>query len=77
MGDLGKMTFTDAYQKLVQAVETFRRAKVNHHNNGAFQDADYFPCWYCSMSYNKVGWLKNIADHPWSNLIWEEDVLVA
>jgi hypothetical protein len=71
MGDLHAMSFTDAYQRLVEENGQFNQQKVHHLKSGRLTDADLFPCWYCSLYHEKVGWLGQRPDHPWSDLIWE------
>lgn len=74
IGNLKQMSFSEAYQRLVQENEQFHQKKKAHLASGTFQDADFFPCWYCSNYYRKVDWLKTVKDHPWANLIWEGPV---
>ena len=69
IGNLNEMSFTTAYHQLVQENEQFRVQKRQHLSSPTFQDSDFFPCWYCSLHYKKVEWLKNVADHPWSGLM--------
>jgi MoaA/NifB/PqqE/SkfB family radical SAM enzyme len=71
IADLVEVSFGEAYQRLVQENEQFHQAKRRHLANGPFQDTDFFPCWYCSLYYEKVGWLKSLERHPWSGVIWE------
>ena len=70
IGNLQDMRFSDAYQRLVQENEQFHQKKLTHLANGSFADSDFFPCWYCSLSYRKVDWLRELPEHPWSALIW-------
>ncbi len=63
------VSFTEAYDRLVEENERFHEVKIKHLRSGKFQDSDFFPCWYCSVYYKKVGWLKSFRGHPWSELI--------
>jgi hypothetical protein len=65
IGNLADMTFMEAYGQLASENEHFRVAKQNRHTVGEWQDTDYFPCWYCSIHYGKVDWLRNDANHTW------------
>ena len=69
IGDLRDMSFAEAYASLVEENETFRAAKTQHLSSGSFKDTDYFPCWYCSLYYKKVDWLKRVKGNPWASLI--------
>ena len=44
----------------------FRSEKQRRFADGNVLDAELFPCWYCSLYYDKVGWLKDAPDHDWS-----------
>ena len=71
MGNLGHTAFSEAYQRLRQENEQFHQTKLERLANNMFQDADFFPCWYCSLYYKKVNWLKAVEDHAWADLIWD------
>lgn len=66
IGNLNQLSFGEAYQLLVQENEQFRQEKLKQLFNNGLQDSDFFPCWYCSVKYQKVDWLKAIPDHPWA-----------
>lgn len=69
IGNLSDLSFTEAYQRLVAENRQFHQEKIRHSTDGAFQDSDFFPCWYCSLHYQKVDWLKKFKRHPWAPLI--------
>jgi hypothetical protein len=71
IANLQAITLTAAYEKLVQENEAFRRSKLERLAAGAFQDADFFTCWYCFNHYQKVGWLQKKPAHSWTPLIWQ------
>lgn len=71
ISDLGDVSFSDAYQQLLHENEQFQREKMRRLSAGVFQDSDFFPCWYCSLYYKKVDWLRNVEGHPWGELIRE------
>lgn len=71
IGYLGDISFTEAYQRLVQENEQFHELKIQHRNSGGFRDSDFFPCWYCTLHYKKVDWLKKFKDHSWLDLMWD------
>jgi coenzyme PQQ synthesis protein D (PqqD) len=71
IGNLRDVSFTEAYQQLVRENERFHAQKIRHLSSGTFTDTDFFPCWYCSLYYKKVDWLKRFHSHPWSGLIEE------
>lgn len=70
IGNLGKMSFSEANKRLVESNKKFRKKKIEHHSNGNFKDSDYFPCWYCSNYFKKVDWLKKFPESPWSSRVW-------
>lgn len=77
VGNLAEISFTEAYQRIRQVQEQFRQAKLAHLADGTFQDSDFFPCWYCSLHYRKVDWLKTVAGHPWADLIWNRSAKIS
>lgn len=72
IGNLQTMSFTDAYHRLLAENERFRRAKRTRLAGGAWQDTDFFTCWYCFNEYKKVKWLQKQPTHSWAPLIWQE-----
>jgi MoaA/NifB/PqqE/SkfB family radical SAM enzyme len=68
IGNLAEMSFGEAYERLTSHNERFRAAKERHFAERA-SGTDYFPCWYCSLRYEKVGWLATVPDHPWGALV--------
>ncbi|MCB0212141.1 MAG: radical SAM protein [Anaerolineae bacterium] len=70
-GNLHDERFSHIYQRLVRENEQFRRRKKEHLSAGSFQDTDFSPCWYCSNHYQKVGWLRHYAQHPWGDALWD------
>ncbi len=73
MGNLQLMSFTEGYHKLIAENKRFRQAKHARLADGAFQDTDFFACWYCSNEYKKVDWLQEKhRSHSWTPLIWQE-----
>lgn len=72
IGNLQTMSFTDAYHKLQAENARFSLAKRARLTGGAWQDTDFFTCWYCFNEYKKVKWLQNQPTHPWTPLIWQE-----
>ncbi len=70
IGNLQHTSFTAAFRRLVKENEQFRRTKEERFAAGHFQDPDFFPCWYCSLYYDKVQWLGDISDHSWREHLW-------
>ena len=67
--DLSVIGFAEAVGKLAEENETFRRRKIESARSAAWRDTDFFPCWYCSLYYEKVGWLERLDGHPWAPLV--------
>ena len=68
MGHLPDEPFAEAYARLVSDNERFMREKRAMLARGDMQDTDLFPCWFCSVSYGKVEWLRKIKSGPWASL---------
>lgn len=71
IGDLSDISFSEAYERLAQGNRKFREDKAEHKLSGNFKDTDNFSCWYCLNYFNKLGWLLNFNDNPWSDLVWQ------
>lgn len=71
IGNLNEMSFSEAYGRLVRAIGKFQEDKLEHHSNGTFRDADYFPCWYCLNYFRKMDWLAHYPESPWASLVWK------
>lgn len=69
VGNLHDISFTEAYGRVCALHAQFRQAKLAHFARGDARDEDYFPCWFCSVHYKKVGWLASIPDHHWGALL--------
>jgi hypothetical protein len=72
IGNLGEMTFSEAYERLVEENRKFHREKLEHHAGNNFKDSDYFPCWYCENYFKKVDWLRKFPKNPWSSRAWTD-----
>jgi MoaA/NifB/PqqE/SkfB family radical SAM enzyme len=70
IGNLSEMSFSEAYERLVESNRKFHLEKLKHHSSGNFKDSDYFPCWYCENYFKKVDWLKRFPKNPWSSRVW-------
>ena len=68
IGNLAEMGFAEAWRLLVEENARFREEKERLNRQGELLDSDLFPCWYCSLYYRKVDWLRKSADHPWGRL---------
>jgi MoaA/NifB/PqqE/SkfB family radical SAM enzyme len=68
IGNLATMSFADAYQRLHADNDRFRHAKLAHFADDP-AETDYFPCWYCSLSFEKLNWLAAVPGHPWGELV--------
>jgi MoaA/NifB/PqqE/SkfB family radical SAM enzyme len=70
IGSLYEMSFAEVYGRFLEDNQHFHREKTRRLVNGEFQDSDFFPCWYCSLYYEKVDWLNQVEGHPWTSLMW-------
>jgi MoaA/NifB/PqqE/SkfB family radical SAM enzyme len=73
VGNLEKMSFSDAHRYLIANTIGFRQKKRELLSNYGFSDTDYFPCWYCSNYFKKLAWLKEYPKNPWSPNVWTKD----
>jgi MoaA/NifB/PqqE/SkfB family radical SAM enzyme len=67
VGDLHELSLAEAVARFHQRVAAYladKRAKVGR---GAFGGLDYFPCWYCVQSLDKVPGLQRFPHHPWAH----------
>jgi MoaA/NifB/PqqE/SkfB family radical SAM enzyme len=67
--NLADTTFAAAYRRLVAENDAFRANKERHQASGKFQETDYYPCWYCSLHYQKVEWLKGSRADAWQRAL--------
>ncbi len=74
IGNLDEMSFSEAYERLVKFNKEFCKDKLKRHNEGKLRDSDYFPCWYCSNFFDKVGWMKDYPQNSWSKLVWDKKI---
>jgi MoaA/NifB/PqqE/SkfB family radical SAM enzyme len=70
VGNLRDISFGEAVRRLVAANDQFRVEKLHRQASGALSSSDLFPCWYCSLYFEKVDWLQKLPDHPWTSLKW-------
>lgn len=70
IGSLHEMSFSDAWQLLVQENARFREEKNRRLKEKELLESDLFSCWYCSLYYEKIDWLRQVPNHPWSRLMW-------
>jgi hypothetical protein len=62
---------SDCYGRLVQENATVMAHKRARLASGEFKDSDFFPCWYCSLYYRKVDWLRKFEGHSWRTAFWD------
>jgi MoaA/NifB/PqqE/SkfB family radical SAM enzyme len=70
IGNLYEMSFSEAYERLVEENRKFHKEKLEHHAGSEFKDSDYFPCWYCENYFKKLDWLKKFPNNSWSTRVW-------
>lgn len=58
IGDLARMSFSEAYTRLVAENALYRQRKIEAAHAATWQEHDFFPCWYCSRYYGKTAWLQ-------------------
>ncbi len=73
MGSLVDLSFAECYGRLLEDNQRIMDHKRERIRRGEFKDADFFPCWYCSLYYRKVGWLRRIPKHSWVPEMWQAD----
>jgi MoaA/NifB/PqqE/SkfB family radical SAM enzyme len=70
-GSLLEISFEAGLARLAEQNTEFQRRKRALHETGTLHDSDYFACWYCSLFFRKMEWLKTAPEHPWAPLLWE------
>lgn len=73
MGNLNEESFTTLFERQNEENKRFREEKLERHAAGDLADSDYFPCWYCSVYYQKVDWLRKFKGHSWAPLIRDQN----
>ena len=63
IGNLQDVPFAHAVELLHQENERHQQARLAYLASTQAQDTDFFPCWYCTNYYRKVGWLKQNENH--------------
>ncbi|GJQ59129.1 MAG: radical SAM protein [Candidatus Scalindua sp. AMX11] len=71
IGNLDTMSFAEAQKGFIHLNKTFHQDKRERYGKGEFRDSDYFPCFYCLNYFDKVDWLKDDHESPWSSLVWK------
>jgi MoaA/NifB/PqqE/SkfB family radical SAM enzyme len=71
IADLKQVKLDEAYALLAEENEIYHARKIAHLDDGTFQEADFFHCWYCSLYYRKVDWLKEYDNHSWLEYMWQ------
>ena len=71
-GNLAEMGFAEAFRRITEENQEFHQAKMEHLGSDQFQDTDFFPCWFCSLYYDKLGWLKKLKRHSWNPAMWDQ-----
>lgn len=54
VGNLKKLGFHEACDKIKQLVAQLHQYKTEHHDGKSFKDADFFPCLYCLNYFEKI-----------------------
>jgi len=73
IGNLSEMSFSEAYERLVQVNGKFQEDKRALQDKGKMKDSGYFPCWYCLNYFRKVDWLKEFPSNDWTRGVWTKD----
>ena len=69
VANLRELSFPEACRRLRDDNAAYRTSKEERISRGDLQDAELFPCWYCSLYYEKLDWLKDVPNHSWARLI--------
>jgi MoaA/NifB/PqqE/SkfB family radical SAM enzyme len=70
-GNLQETSFPELLGRLAGTRGQLRTDKAARAAKGELRDSDRFPCWYCSLHFDKVNWLKERSENPWSPLMWD------
>ena len=77
IASLAETSFGDAYAMLVEHNRAFREAKSERFERGNVPDTDYFPCWFCSVQYGKVDWIRRLKGHEWAGHLRQSTPVVS
>jgi MoaA/NifB/PqqE/SkfB family radical SAM enzyme len=75
MGSLAAESFADCYSRHAEDNRRIMEHKRRRLQGGEFKDSDFFPCWYCSLYYRKVDWLRKFDRHAWTPVMWQSGSL--
>jgi MoaA/NifB/PqqE/SkfB family radical SAM enzyme len=68
MGNLHKVSLTEACARFRRRVAVYLADKRERVNRGEFGELDHFPCWYCVKYLGKVSGFKNMSQHSWAHV---------
>lgn len=71
VGNLEEMSLSEASQRIVDAVASYKNDKVLGFGEGKLSKLDYFPCWHCLKYFRKVDWMTEFPGNPWSKDLLE------
>lgn len=65
LADLTQVSLAEGHKAFVRRWAQFQVDKIDRVASGKFGELDYFPCWYCSKYFGKVGWMSQHQDSEW------------
>jgi len=65
LADLTQVSLAEGHKRFVQRWARFQMDKIDRVASGQFGELDYYPCWYCSKYFKKVGWMAACEDSEW------------
>ena len=69
IANLHDVEFHEAYRRWSDENAALRIAKQELFSSGEMQDVERFPCWFCSLYYDKVDWLHETPNHGWTQFV--------
>lgn len=66
VADLNTVSLYDAHKQWADMIHTFNTDKIDLIKSGTATELDYFPCFYCSKYFDKIGWIEKYKDDPWA-----------
>ena len=64
----------DGHKKLVGAIAGLQRDRIKAIGRGGLGETDHFQCVACARYFNKLDWLEEFPDNPWSRTAGKEEV---
>ncbi len=67
IGNALEQGFPEIHKKMIEQVAKYQQIKIQLFSEDRFGELDYINCWYCLKYFEKVEWLRQYPNNPWSD----------